>query len=215
MISVFIQHFQQMFTQASSHYQYGSKQEYYGRYLDSLPFEIFGVSDSLLTQCKKLINQSTSIPIYINGLKFGSGILSVMLKMRNPKAIFRHSGYKHTYKILFYKIKILKYPSILQLHFYKNRLFYGKYVMGHDKSSCIESLPKLLSMKYEVPCLDSTNVLTDADGNLINFKVHSNFEINYYSNIGIFEELQQELVDVQEKAEKRKRYIFNRDLSKV
>ena len=150
MITNILEHFQRIFTSVSSHYNYSSKQEYYGRYLESLPFDVFSPHNSLINQSNSSTNQSTTVPIKINGQFFGSGVFKIILKMRRPKAIFRHNGYKHVYKILFYKIKILKYPSILQLHFYKNRLFFGKYVLGHDKSSCIEELPKLLSHKYKV-----------------------------------------------------------------
>ncbi|UTW67276.1 hypothetical protein KFE94_03945 [bacterium SCSIO 12643] len=131
---------------------------------------------------------TTKIPIeYSPFIQFGEHIKNIkkVMPKRTHLASFNTRGVLR--KVLLYRVKIAGQNVKIEMHFYKNRLFFFKYIFSYAKKSERKELVKLLSKKYQIPNLDlSVHAIFDKNQNCIYVEDFTEFTISYTETENLF-----------------------------
>ena len=156
----------------TSHYNYADTLEKYSElraYND--------ISDKTLSRRRI----TTKIPIeYSPFIQFGEHLRKIkkVMPKRTHLASFHTRGLSR--KVLLYRVKIAGQNVKIEMHFYKNRLFFFKYIFSYAKPSERKELIKLLSKKYQIPNLDlSVHSIFDHNQNSIYVEDYTEFTLSY------------------------------------
>jgi hypothetical protein len=124
---------------------------------------------------------TTKIPIeYSPYIQFGEHIRSVKKIMPKRTYLTSYTTNGLARKVLLYRVKIAQQNVKIEMHFYKNRLFFFKYIFSYAKPSERIELIKLLSKKYQLPNVDlSSHTIYDNNQSCIYVEDYTEFTISY------------------------------------
>ena len=129
-------------------------------------------------------------------LKIGVTSYSSSIKHNGKPNYANNSSQKKDVKTLYYKQFIGEHKTKLELHFYKNNLFFYCYTFSHLKENDKEEIIKILEQKYfNSGSLDvQNNYLKDLNNIHISFIDNIDFTINYFDpKSEIFEMISKDL----------------------
>lgn len=157
------------------------------KYSDLLEYKYIHNSSKRLNQLK--LNTPISL---INGLKLGATINEVRRKFKVAPYVqtIKSDGLRRN--ILLYKIKLGGQKVKIEVHFYKNELFFCKTTISYLKESEKEEAIRHFGQKYNFEELVFTNKnLIDENNNCVKLTTGKDFVLNYIQlENPIFEKIQ-------------------------
>ena len=117
---------------------------------------------------------------YSKHIHFGTSFKEVKKLM--PSRTFQTSfnSYGLYRKVLLYRMKLNGQNVKIEMHFYKNQLFFYKYVFSYAKSAERTEIAKAIIDKYNLPNLDLTShSIFDSENNCIQVDDYLELSINY------------------------------------
>ncbi len=125
--------------------------------------------DSILN-LNHLESLDTEKSIQFYGLSFGQSIKETVQKLGKPNYVdHRKFALKHQ-KTIYYRLTIKEERCVLQMHYYKDRFFFGKMEIKGNNPVAKRDIGQLVCQKYGIAQQDWTGSIIDSEQNKILIK---------------------------------------------
>lgn len=197
------------------------KDYYFSRYYYRQLVDKYTSSISIYIKIANKINENeneifTKTPILNNtSITFNTTISKTKKKYGEPIYLIENESIKEV-TVLFYRIKFANQKVKCEFHFYKNKLFFVKYIFSYLTDKTKESVLNILENKYLNGSKLNYNkdIIRDESNNKIFINEDSHFNIDYLAfDSDFFKEIKQ-LKFENELKQKENEIIFLKQISR-